>query len=139
VIAEMRRERVGFAEGKDQRAHGVEGTARQQQQDRIQTEALVDRTDQEDDQPAHQQKAKVRHPDRNAREEDRFERDEKDRQTPDDSEQEPAGCTAEDRQTEGRVGPGDQDVNGIVIEDAEDSQVFMEEQEEMQQAAEQEG
>lgn len=139
MVAKMRWERVGFAISKAQRTHRVEKSARDKQGYGACAKLVIDGTDQEDDDPAHEQETQVRHPYRNFCEEDGFQRDEENRQAPDDTEQDPTRRSAEDGETKWRVRPGDEDIDGVVVQDAEDTQVFVEEQEEMQKAAEEEG
>ena len=84
VVAKVRWEGIGFAVGKDQGADGVAETACNEQGHRAGTQLSVDGTDQENNDPAHQEEGRVRHPDGDLCEEDGFERDEENCQTPDD-------------------------------------------------------
>ena len=86
VVAKMRREGIGFAVGKDQCADRIAETTRNEQGHGARTKLSVNGTDQENNDPAHQEERRVRHPYGNLCEEDGFERDEEDRQTPDDPE-----------------------------------------------------
>lgn len=139
VISKIWREGIGLSEREDQGAHSVEQASSHQEQDRVQPEAVVDRSDQEDDDPSHQKKADVGHQHVDLCEENGFQGDEKNGEAPDDPEQYPAGCAVENGQAEGGVRSGDEDVNGVVVENAEDAQIFVEYQKKMQKTAEQEG
>ncbi len=131
VVAEIWRERVGFSEGEEQWANGERQSACEQQCDGAHAKLGVDGVNEKDNDPAHEQKAEVGHPDRDLREENGFKCDEENGQTPNDPEQHPACRAAEDGEAEWRVGSCNEDVDGIVIEYAEDAQVFVEEQKEM--------
>ena len=127
MVAKIRRERIWFPIGKDQRANGVEQPACDEQRHGACAKLVVDGTDQEDDDPAHEQKTQVRHPYRDFCKENGFQRDEENCQTPNDAEQDPTGRTAEDGKTKRCVGPGNEDVDGVMVENAKDAQVFIKE------------
>ena len=127
MVAKIRWERIRLSVGKDQCADCVGKSASDEQGDGSHAKLGVNGTDQKNDDPAHQQIADIRHQDGNFPKENGFERDEKDSQTPDDAKQNPASCTAKDGQTKWCVGACDEQVNCIVIENAEDAQIFAKE------------
>ena len=131
MVAKIWREGVGLAVRKDQRADRVAQSACNEQGHGSRTQFSGDRADEENNDPAHQEKGGVRHPDGNLCKEDGFQGDEENRQTPDDAKQDPAFRAAENGQTEGRIRSGDEDVDGVMVKDAKDAQVFFEEQKEM--------
>ena len=131
VVAKIRRERIWFAIGKDQGTDCVEKSARDEQGDSSCAKLDVNGTDQKNDDPAHQQIADIWHQDGNFPKENGFERDEKDSQTPNDAKQNPARAAAKDGQTKWSIGTCNEQVNGIVIENTEDAQIFAKEQKEM--------
>lgn len=139
VAAKMRREWIRFSVGKDQGADGVTETACDEQRDGRHAELRIDGSDQKNDDPTHQQIADIRNQDRDAGEKNGFEGNKEDRQTPDDAEYDPACPPVEDRQTKRGVRSGDEQVNGIVVENSKDAQIFTKEQKEMQETAEQKG
>ena len=139
VVAKIRRERIWFSVGKDQGTDRVGKSARNEQGDGSHAKLGVNGTDQKNDDPAHQQIADIRHQDGNFPKENGFERDEKDSQTPNDAKQNPACAAAKDCQTKWGVGACDEQVNCIVIENAEDAQIFAKEQKEMQKTTKQQG
>ena len=97
MVAKIRWKWIRLPVRKDQRAESIEETARDKQGHGSRAELPVDGSYQENNDPAHQEEGGVRHPDGDLGEEDGFERDEEDRQTPDDPEQNPARSTTEDR------------------------------------------
>ena len=96
MIAKIRRKGIRLSVCKDQCTNRVEKSAGDEQGNGAHAELIVDRADQKNDDPAHQQKTDIRHQDRNFGEENRFDRNKENRQTPDDSKKQPAGCTVED-------------------------------------------
>ena len=138
VIAKIGWKRIWFSVGKDNRADRVGESARNEQGHGSRAELVVDGADEKDDDPAHEQETDIRHQYGNFCEEDGFQRNKENRQTPDDPKQHPARRSAEDGETEGGVRPCNEDVNGIMVKDAEDAQIFIKEQKEMQEATEQE-
>lgn len=135
MVAKIWRKWIRLSVGEDQRADRVEKSARDEQGNGSHAKLGVDGADKEDDDPTHQQKTDVRHQYRYLCEEDGFESDEENRKAPDDPKKHPACGPAENGQAERGICACDQDVNGIMVEDAEDPQVFSEKQKEMQQAA----
>ena len=97
MVAKIRREWIRFPVRKDQRADGVEESSRDQQGDGSHAELTINRPDQKNNDPAHQQKTDTRHQDGNFGKEDGFNRDKENRQTPNDAEQTPACAAAKDR------------------------------------------
>jgi len=139
MVAKIRRKRIRFSAPEDQRADSVAESAREKQGHGFRAELFIDGTDQENDDPAHQQKTEIRQEDRNFGKENGLERDEENRQAPDDPEQDPARRPAENDETKWSVRPCDEDVDGAVIENPKDAQVFPKEQKEMQETTEQKG
>ena len=86
VVAKMRRIWIRFPFRKDQRADGVEQSACNEQGDGSRAKLRIDRADQKDDDPAHQQKTDIRHQDGNLAKENGLNRNKENRQTPDDPE-----------------------------------------------------
>jgi hypothetical protein len=139
MVAEIWRERIRLPVRKDQRTEGVEESARDQQGDGSHPKLFVDGTDQENDDPTHQQETDIRQQGGNFGKENGLERDKENRQTPDDPEQNPACRAAEDGEAKGRVRPCDEDVDGVMIENSKDAQIFSEEQKEVQETTEKKG
>lgn len=127
VIAKIRWEGIWPAVPKDDRAHGKAQSASQQKGHGSRAKLVVDGADQKDNEPAHQQKADIGQQHRNLCKEDGFEGNEEDRQTPDDAEQHPARSPAKDGKAERRVRARNEDVNGVMVENAKDTQIFIEE------------
>ena len=65
MIAKIRREWIWFPVRKDQCADSVEESARDEQGDGSHAKLGINGTDQKNDDPSHQQKADIGHPDRN--------------------------------------------------------------------------
>ncbi len=126
---------MAFRSRKDDCANGVEKSACDEQGHGSHAKLVVDGADEEDDDPAHEQEADVRHQHRNFGKENGFDGDEENRQTPDDAEQHPACGSAKDGEAEGCVCACNKNVDGVVVENAEDAQIFIEKQKEMQEAA----
>ena len=84
MVAKMRRERIRLPAPEDHRADRVAESAREKQGHGFRAELFIDGTDQKNDDPAHQQETDIRQPDRDFGKENRLERDEENRQAPDD-------------------------------------------------------
>lgn len=86
MVAEVRREWIGFAVPEDERADSVAQSACDQQGQRAYSKLGVDWTDEKNDDPTHEQKTDIGHQYRDLCKEDGFYSDEKYCQTPDDPE-----------------------------------------------------
>ena len=137
MVAKMRREWIRFPVRKDQRADGVEQPACDEKGNGPHAKLAVNGADQKNNDPAHQQETDIGHQDGNFGEEYGLKCNKEYCQTPNDAEQDPAGGTAKDRQTKGRIRPCNEYINGVVIENAKNTQIFIEQQKEMQEAAKQ--
>ena len=84
MVAEIWWEGIRFAVRKDQRADGVEESTRDEQGHGSRVKLSVDGTDQENNDPTHQEERGVRHPDGDPAKENGFKRDEENCQAPDD-------------------------------------------------------
>ena len=85
MVAKIRWEWIWRSVRKDQRADRVEESACDEQCDGSHSKLSINGTDQKDDDPAHEQKAGIRHQDRDPRKENGFECNEKYGQTPNDA------------------------------------------------------
>ena len=126
MVAKMRWKWIWFSIPKDQSADSVKKSACDEKGDGPHAKLFINGTKQENDHPAHQQIADVRHQDRNLRKENGLECDKENRQAPNDAKQNPTGCPVEDGQTKWSVGACNEQVNGIMVENAQDAQVFLE-------------
>lgn len=126
VISKIRRERIGLANCKADRANGIAQSARDHEDNGIHAELSIGGLNEKDHDPAHEQKGSLRKPDRNLSEENRFERDEENRQTPNDAKEHPTCRAAENGETKRRIRACDQNVNGVMVEDAEDAVILFE-------------
>ncbi len=138
MIAKIGWERIRFADGEADRADSVAQSASDHEDDGIHAELGVGGLDEKDHDPTHKQEGSLRKPYRNLCKEDGFECDEENCQAPDDAKQHPACRAAENGQAERCVGSSNEDVDGIMVKDAEDPIILVEQQKEMQQTAEQE-
>ena len=132
VISKIRRERIGLANCKADRANGIAQSARDHEDNGIHAELSIGGLNEKDHDPAHEQKGSLRKPDRNLGEENGFECNEENCQTPDDAEEHPTCRTAENGETKRCVCACDQNINGVVVEDTEDAVILFEQQKEMQ-------
>lgn len=138
MVPKIGRERIWFSITKDQCTDRVRESACNEQGHGSHTKLVVNRPNEKNDDPAHEQEADVRHQHGNLCEENRFDGDEKHCQTPDDAEQHPSCGSAEDGEAKRGIRPCDENVDGIVVENPKDSQILIEKQKEMQETTEQE-
>ena len=126
MIPKIRRERIRLADRKADRADGVAESARDHEDNRIHAELSIGGLNEKDHDPTHEQERSLRKPDRDLGEENRFECDEENRQAPNDAKEHPTCRTAENGETERRIRACDQNINSIMVEDAKDAVILVE-------------
>lgn len=96
MIAKIGREGVRFSISKDDGTNAVKESSSDEQRYGSQAKLMVDGANEEDDDPTHEQEADIRHEHGNLCEENRFESNEENCQTPNDAKQHPACGSTKD-------------------------------------------